>query len=119
MVVQLFQNLIRNSIRYRDDAVPTIHISAVRVGERWQFQVRDNGIGIDQGRRGTGIRPVQIFGRSRPHRIALALCRKVVERDGGRMWVKSEAGHGAAFGFTIPTCLDSVLPEFSAFGPLI
>ena len=110
MVVQLFQNLVRNSIRYKSDAAPTIKISAVRAGERWLFQVRDNGIGIDKAN------SERVFDLFRPldgaprTGIGLALCRKVVERHGGRMWVESEAGHGAAFRFTIPTYLDSPLP---------
>jgi light-regulated signal transduction histidine kinase (bacteriophytochrome) len=120
MVVQLFQNLIGNSIRYKGDATPTIHISAVRAGERWQFQVRDNGIGID---RADAERVFDMFRRSGGNGVlgagvGLALCRKVVERHGGRMWVESEAGRGAAFRFTIPTFLDSALPGFSALGPL-
>ncbi len=105
MLMQLFQNLVRNSIRYRGDAAPTIHVSAVRAGERWQFQVRDNGIGID---RADAERVFDLFrgmdGNGVPRTgIGLALCRKVVERHGGRMWVESEAGGGAAFRFTIPT----------------
>jgi signal transduction histidine kinase len=120
MVVQLFQNLIGNSIRYRSDAAPAIHISAVRTGERWQFQVRDNGIGID---RADAERVFDMFGHLDGTEIpgagiGLALCRKVVERHGGRMWVESEAGRGAAFRFTIPTYLDSALPGFSALEPL-
>jgi signal transduction histidine kinase len=120
MVVQLFQNLIGNSIRYRGDAAPTIHISAVRAGERWQFQVRDNGIGID---RANAERVFDLFRRLDGNGvtgagIGLALCRKVVERHGGRMWVESEAGGGAAFRFTIPTYLNSALAGCSAPGPL-
>jgi signal transduction histidine kinase len=114
MIVQLFQSLIGNSIRYRGDAAPTIHISTVRAGERWQFQVRDNGVGID---RADAERIFDMFRRLDGKRvpgagIGLALCRKVVERRGGRMWVESEAGHGAAFRFTIPTSLDKA-SEFS------
>ncbi len=110
MLVQVFQNLIRNSIRYRGDAVPRIHISAVRAGERWLFQVRDNGIGIDKT---DAERVFDMFGlldgKGVPGTtIGLALCRKVVERHGGRMWVESEAGQGAAFRFTIPGSLDQV-----------
>ena len=120
MVMQLFQNLVRNSIRYKGDAAPTIHISAVRAGERWQFDVRDNGIGID---RADAERVFDLFrrldGKGVPHTgIGLALSRKVVERHGGRMWVESEAGGGAAFRFTIPTYLNSALPGCSARAPL-
>jgi light-regulated signal transduction histidine kinase (bacteriophytochrome) len=115
MLMQLFQNLVRNSIRYRGDAAPTIHVSAVRAGERWQFQVRDNGIGID---RADAERVFDLFrgldGTGAPRTgIGLALGRKVVERHGGRMWVESEVGCGAAFRFTIPASLDQAA-EFSA-----
>jgi signal transduction histidine kinase len=113
MLLQVLKNLLGNSIKYRGAAMPTIHVSAVRVGERWQFTVRDNGIGIhpadatrvfDMFRRldGNGV-PSTSFG--------LALCRKVVERHGGRIWVESEVGRGAAFRFTIPIYLDTALPE--------
>ncbi len=115
MLSQVFQNLIGNSVKYRGEAAPKIHVSAVRAGERWQFSVRDNGIGIhsadasrvfDMFRRldGKGV-PGSSFG--------LALCRKVVERHGGRIWVESEVGQGAAFRFTIPIYLDTALPGFS------
>ena len=118
MLAQVFENLIGNSIRYRGEAPPAIHISAVRAGERWLFSVRDNGIGIDRadaervfgmfsslpgdGASGTGI--------------GLALCRKVVERHGGRIWVESEAGRGAAFRFTLPIYLESAESHVTPFG---
>jgi signal transduction histidine kinase len=108
MVVQVFQKLIRNSIQFRSDAKPAIHISVVRAGERWQFQVRDNGIGIE---RADAERVFDLFrrldGTGVPGPgVGLALSRKVVERHGGRMWVESEPGRGAAFRFTIPVSLD-------------
>jgi light-regulated signal transduction histidine kinase (bacteriophytochrome) len=101
-LVEVFRNLIENSIRYCGDAViPRIHISAVRSGERWLFSVRDNGIGINRAD------SEKVFGMfSSSHGIGLALCRKVVERHGGRIWVESEAGQGAAFRFTLPIYLD-------------
>ena len=104
MLMQVFQNLIGNSIKYRGERAPTIHVSAERTAEGWLFSVRDNGIGID---------PADaefVFGMfKRLHQtetpgtgIGLALCRKMVERHGGRIWVESEAGQGAVFKFTIP-----------------
>jgi light-regulated signal transduction histidine kinase (bacteriophytochrome) len=115
MVRQVFENLIGNSIKYRSDAAPTIHISAVRAGERWQFSVRDNGIGID---RADAARVFEVFRRLDGDgvpgaRLGLALCRKVIERHGGRIWVESEPGQGVSFRFTIPIYLDTVLPGFS------
>jgi signal transduction histidine kinase len=115
MVLQVFQNLIGNSVKYRGEAAPEIHVSAVRAGERWQFSVRDNGIGID---RADAARVFDMFDRSVGDRVpragfGLALCRKVVERHGGRIWVESEVEQGASFRFTIPVYLDTALPGFS------
>jgi light-regulated signal transduction histidine kinase (bacteriophytochrome) len=115
MLLQVFQNLIGNSVKYRSKGVPKIHISAIRTGERWQFSVRDNGIGIAQA---DAARVFDMFRRLDGNGIpgpgiGLALCRKVVERHGGRIWVNSEVGRGAAFRFTIPIYLDTALPGFS------
>ena len=105
MLTQLFQNLISNSIKYSGEATPTIHVSAARTAEGWLFSVRDNGIGIDP----TDAELVfgifkRLHGKEIPGTgIGLALCRKVVECHGGRIWVESEAGQGAVFKFTIPT----------------
>jgi len=111
--VEVLRNLIGNSIRYSGEAVPRIHISAVRSGERWLFSVRDNGIGIH---RADAERVFGMFSSSPADGtfgsgVGLALCRKVVERHGGRIWVESEAGQGAAFRFTLPIYLDSALPR--------
>jgi PAS domain S-box-containing protein len=104
MLTQIFQNLIGNSIKYRSEAAPTIHISAERTADGWLFSVRDNGIGIDpaDAKRVFGMFK-RLHGKEIPGTgIGLALCRKVVERQGGRIWVESEAGQGATFKFTIP-----------------
>jgi chemotaxis family two-component system sensor kinase Cph1 len=105
MLTQLFQNLISNSIKYRGEATPTIHVSAARTAEGWLFSVRDNGIGIDpaQAERVFGMFK-RLHGKEIPGTgIGLALCRKLVAHRGGRIWVESEAGRGATFKFTIPT----------------
>ncbi len=105
-IAHVLENLIANAIKFRrEDAAPLIHVSSGRNGEGWQISVRDNGI---------GIRPRyhdRIFGMfKRAHKrskypgtgIGLALCSKMVERHGGRMWVESEVGQGSTFHFTIP-----------------
>jgi PAS domain S-box-containing protein len=105
MLTQLFQNLIANSIKYRGEAAPRIHISAEKTAEGWLFSVRDNGIGIDpaDAEHVFGMFK-RLHGKEIPGTgIGLALCRKVVERHGGHIWVESEAGHGAVFKFTLPT----------------
>ena len=105
MLTQIFQNLIGNSIKYRGEAAPTIHISADRTAEGWLFAVRDKGMGIDpaDAKLVFGMSK-RLHGKEIPGTgIGLALCRKVVERHGGRIWVESETGRGATFKFTIPT----------------
>jgi PAS domain S-box-containing protein len=102
---QLLQNLIGNALKYRNEKPPRIHISAVNLGAAWRFSVQDNGIGIDAKYKEV------IFGVfKRLHRdqnytgtgIGLAICQRVVERYGGRIWVESEPGKGATFFFTVP-----------------
>jgi light-regulated signal transduction histidine kinase (bacteriophytochrome) len=102
---QLFQNLIGNAIKYRSEAPPQIEISARRSPQEWTFHVKDNGIGIDPQY------AKQVFGIfKRLHSsesysgtgIGLAICQKIVERYGGRIWVESELGKGATFCFTLP-----------------
>jgi len=112
-LTQVFQNLIANSIRFRSRRNPRIHVSSVRTGERWLFTVRDNGIGIDRG----AVESVfSLFrqlddGGVAGAGIGLTLCRKIIERLGGRIWVESESGHGSAFRFTIPAHLELPVPE--------
>jgi len=104
LLMQLFQNLISNSIKYRSKEIPRVHVSAEREATGWLFAVRDNGMGIDP------VDCERVFGMfKRLHGseipgtgIGLALCKKVIDRQGGRIWVESEAGHGATFKFTIP-----------------
>ena len=105
-VQQLFQNLIGNAIKYRSpDMRPRVHVSADRQGNEWVFAISDNGIGIAPDYSET------IFGLfKRLHTndeysgtgIGLAICRRIVERYNGRIWVESEAGKGSTFRFSIP-----------------
>ena len=116
MLGQVFEILVSNSIMYRDQAPLRIHISAVRAADRWLFSVRDNGIGIDPKDAEWVFGMFhRLHGNENPGTgIGLALCKKMVERHGGRIWVESRVGQGAAFRFTIPTYIDSVLPGFPA-----
>jgi PAS domain S-box-containing protein len=103
-LVQVFQNLIGNALKYHDETAPEIHISAQRNGSRWQFSVRDNGIGIEAQYHD------RIFGMfQRLHNrtefsgtgIGLAICRKIVERNGGEISVTSAVGQGSTFCFSL------------------
>jgi two-component system CheB/CheR fusion protein len=110
MLGQVFQNLIANSIKYRSGETPRIEIAAQRDAEGWLFSVRDNGIGIDpqDAERIFGMFK-RLHGPDIPGAgIGLALCKKVVERHGGRIWVESETGQGATFKFTIPARIVAV-----------
>ncbi|MGH2390547.1 MAG: ATP-binding protein [Chloroflexota bacterium] len=101
---QLLQNLVGNALKFCEKA-PAIRISAKPHGEQWWFTVRDNGIGLDPVH---AERIFVIFQRLHTREeydgtgIGLALCRKIVERHGGRIWVESRPGRGAAFHFLLP-----------------
>lgn len=101
---QIFQNLIANAIKFRGDKPPVISITAVQVGEEWVIEVKDNGIGIDPQQY---ERIFLVF--KKLHRrtqypgtgIGLTICKKIVERHGGRIWVTSEPDKGSSFFFSL------------------
>lgn len=102
--VQLFQNLIGNAIKYRGERTPRIHVAVERQPGEWRFAVADNGIGIapEYHRQIFGVFK-RLHGNTIPGTgIGLAICQRIVERYGGRIWVESEADRGAAFCFTLP-----------------
>ncbi len=104
-LIQLFQNLIENAIKFHGAEPPRVHVSASRNGNGWIFSVRDNGIGIAPE---YTKRIFTIFQRLHTREkyagtgIGLALCQKIVERHGGRIWVESRVEEGATFYFTLP-----------------
>jgi len=104
-LTRLFQNLLVNSIRYRSDAPPEIHIAAEARDNEWWFSVEDNGIGIEPQ---YAEKVFGIFKCLHPRDqypgsgMGLAICRKIVSRHEGRIWVESDLGQGATFRFTLP-----------------
>jgi PAS domain S-box-containing protein len=104
-IVQLFQNLIGNALKFHLAEPPRVHLSAVQQGNEWLFRIRDDGIGIDPQYAG---RIFNLFERLHTREeypgtgIGLAICKKIVERHAGRIWVESQLAKGSTFCFTIP-----------------
>jgi PAS domain S-box-containing protein len=104
-LAQLFQNLIGNALKFRAASVPRIHVSAKELETEWEFAVRDNGIGIEPQyfeRIFMVFQQLHTKGEFPGTGIGLAICKKVAERHGGRIWVESKPGEGSAFHFTLP-----------------
>lgn len=110
LIFLLFQNLVGNAIKFRGDRVPKVTVSAVTVGEHpeggesWRFTVRDNGIGIEPK---FHEEVFKVFRRLHTRAeysgtgIGLAICRRIIERHGGKIWVESKPGEGSAFKFEL------------------
>jgi PAS domain S-box-containing protein len=105
-LLQLFQNLIGNALKFHGEKPPKVHVWTEKKGKEWVFAVQDNGIGIDMKQadnifkifnRGNASEKIQGTG------IGLAICKRIVERHGGRIWVESHPGKGSTFYFTIPS----------------
>lgn len=104
-ITQVFQNLIANAIKYQGENKPSIEISAEKKENMWLLAVKDNGIGIEQW---FSERIFIVFQKLHDHRkypgsgIGLALCKRVIEKHGGKIWFESEVGKGTTFYFTLP-----------------
>lgn len=102
---QLFQNLIGNAIKFRNEDPPRVHVSVTCTSKEWVFSIQDNGIGIEPEYKD---RIFHLFQRLHTREefsgtgIGLAICKKIVERHGGKIWVESEPNKGCTFNFTIP-----------------
>ena len=108
-LVQVFQNLIGNALKFHGDRRPRVHISAERRDREWVFSVRDNGVGIEPQHRDQIF---EVFRRLQPQGkypgtgIGLAICKRVVERHRGKLWVESTPGRGSVFYFSLPVQAD-------------
>ncbi len=104
-LTQLYQNLIANALKFRSDKPPAVQIGARKEPDGWRFWVRDNGIGIEPQ---YAERIFLIFQRLHTRQkypgtgIGLAICKRIVERHGGKIWVESQPGQGSTFYFTLP-----------------
>jgi light-regulated signal transduction histidine kinase (bacteriophytochrome) len=114
-MVQLFQNLIGNAIKYRHSRSPEVHVQAVTNGaSSWMFRITDNGIGFDPKQ---ADRIFMIFQRLHTRQeysgtgIGLAVCKKIVERHGGKIWADSKPGEGSTFSFTMPKAVAANAPS--------
>jgi signal transduction histidine kinase len=103
LLVQVFQNLLANAIKFAGQSEPRVHVSATRANGEWIVSVRDEGVGLDPRHAREAF---EIFRRLHPGvpgtGVGLAICERVIERHGGRIWVESRPGAGAVFSFSLP-----------------
>ena len=106
-LIQVLQNLIGNALKYRSALPPRIGVRSHRLESGWQFEVSDNGAGFDMRHAEQVFRPFKRLKRTEDggSGIGLAICKKVIESRGGRIWVESRVGEGSTFYFTIPDAL--------------
>ena len=105
-MVRLFQNLVANAVKYRKpNEPPMVHISAEQKGDEWVISIRDNGIGFDPQYATTIFGPFKRLHTAQEYPgtgVGLAICRRIVQGFGGRIWAESKPGEGATFFFTLP-----------------
>jgi light-regulated signal transduction histidine kinase (bacteriophytochrome) len=110
-IEQLFQNLIYNAIKYRNSDPPRIHISSKQDSNEWTFVVQDNGIGFDMVESERIFKPFERLHSASQYEgagMGLAICKRIIELHGGRIWAESQPGKGSTFFFTIPLASVSV-----------
>jgi signal transduction histidine kinase len=112
---RVLQNLVANALKFRSDAPPRVELSAQRGSREWIVSVRDNGIGVDPAQAG---RIFGLFSRGNTDGeglgIGLAMCRRIVEAHGGRIWVEAAEGGGSSFRFTLPRANNATDPTANA-----
>ena len=107
---RVFQNLIGNAVKFTGDRTPQVSIAAERDGEHWRFSVRDNGIGMNPEHARRIFEPFQRLHGEEDYPgtgIGLAVCERIIDQHGGRIWVSAIPGEGSVFHFTLPAAAPS------------